>query len=94
MEVQNFVRFAIHSAEQCLPMWNKYNKKDTRVKEAIEAAKRCVKNPSKLNKSAAESAAWSAAESAWSATLKKILKFGIKILSDNISLDGEGKDAD
>jgi len=105
MKYKQYVRFAIYSAEQCLPMWNKHNKQDTKVKEAIEAAKRCVKNPSKKNKeaawsaarsawsawsaarSAARSAAWSAARSAWSAAesaeLKKIIKFGIKILTEN-----------
>ena len=80
MKYKQSVRLAIFSAERCLPMWEKFDKEDTRVKEAIEAAKKCLKNPTKANKEAA----WSARSAARSATLTKILEFGIKIVEANL----------
>ena len=81
MTYKQYVSYAIFAAEQCLSRWEKKYPKDRRPRKAIEAAKKCLKNPSKKNKDAAwsaesaarsarsaESAARSAAESAaWSA---------------------------
>ena len=67
MTYKQYVSYAIFAAEQCLSRWEKKYPKDRRPRKAIEAAKKCLKNPSKKNKDAAwsaRSAAWSAAESA------------------------------
>ena len=66
------VALSIFSAELCLKNFEKVYPDDKRPRQAIEAAKKWLKNPTKKNQlaagSAAESAAWSAAESAaWSA---------------------------
>ena len=60
------VALAIHSAEKVLKNYEKKYPKDLRPREAIEAAKKVLKNNTAANRSAAWSAAWSA-ESAWSA---------------------------
>ena len=70
MTYKQYVSYAIFAAEQCLSRWEKKYPKDRRPRKAIEAAKKCLKNPSKKNKDAArsaESAAWSAESAAWSA---------------------------
>ena len=65
------VALSIYVAELCLENFEKVYPSDKRPREAIEAAKKWLKNPTAKNQSAAESAAWSArsaAESAaWSA---------------------------
>ena len=79
------VALAVYSSELCLDDFEKIYPKDKRPREAIEAAKKWLKNPTKVNRSAArsaESAAWSAwsaarsaARSAESAVIKKISKW-------------------
>ena len=66
------VALSIFSAELCIEQFEKVYPKDKRPREAIEAAKKWLLEPTKENESAAESAksaaksaAWSAAESAW-----------------------------
>ena len=64
------VALAIYSAELVIDNFEKVYPDDKRPREAIEAAKRYLKDPSEKNRSAAESAesaAWSAASAAWSA---------------------------
>ena len=74
------VALAIFSAEQCLKNFEKVYPKDKRPRQAIQAAKKWLKNPTEENESAAwsaESAAWSAesaARSAWSAESAAIRK--------------------
>jgi len=64
------VSLSIYAAELCLDNFEKEYPEDKRPREAIEAAKKWLKNPTQKNKSAArsaESAAWSAESAAWSA---------------------------
>ena len=62
------VALAIFSAEQCLKNFEKVYPKDKRPRQAIQAAKKWLKNPTEENESATESAAWSAWSAARSAT--------------------------
>ena len=55
------INLAIFSAELVLPIWLKNNPKDDRPQKAIEAAKKCVENPTKENKDAATAAGAAAA---------------------------------
>ena len=61
------VSLAIFAAEKVLKNFEKKYPKDKRPRQAIEAAKNVLKNDTEKNRSAARSAAWSAAESARSA---------------------------
>jgi hypothetical protein len=68
------VALAIYAAELCIENFEKAYFENKRPREAIEAAKKFLKYPTKANKKAARSAAWSArsaaksaAWSAWSA---------------------------
>ena len=65
------VALAIFAAELVIDNFEKEYPEDKRPREAIEAAKKWLKNPVAKNESAAwsaaENAAWSAAWSAWSA---------------------------
>lgn len=62
-EKKDSVELAVFAAEQVIGNFEKQYPNDKRPREAIEAAKKWIKNPTKENRSAAESAA----ESAWSA---------------------------
>ena len=62
------VSLTIYAAELCIDDFEKKYPNDKRPCEAIEAAKKWLKNPTEKNRSAAESAAESAAWSARSAT--------------------------
>ena len=69
-EKKDSVSMAIYSAELCLEHFEKIYPNDKRPREAIEAAKRWIENPTEENGSAARLAARSArlaARSAWSA---------------------------
>ena len=66
------VALSIYAAELCLNNFEKVYPNDKRPREAIEAAKKWLENPTEKNQSAAASAAWSAwlaaesaAKSAW-----------------------------
>jgi len=59
------VALSIYAAELCIDNFEKVYPNDKRPREAIEAAKKFLKYPTAANRSAAESAAWSA----WSATM-------------------------
>jgi hypothetical protein len=68
------IRYAIYAAEQVISLYEEKYPEDKRPRQAIEAARLCLDNPSEENKAAARSAAesawsaWSAAEAAaWSA---------------------------
>lgn len=56
---ENLVRvaFAVLCAESVLYVWNKYNKKDKRIEQAIDAAKEYLNNPTKDTTYAAARAA-------------------------------------
>ena len=62
------VALSIYAAELCIDNFEKEYPEDKRPREAIEAAKKWLKNPTQKNKSAAESAARSA-------LIKKISKW-------------------
>jgi hypothetical protein len=74
MGYKQYVAYAIYAAEQVIEIFEKRNPGDKRPREAIEAAKRCLKNPDKKNKAAsyaaadAAFAATSAADAAFAAT--------------------------
>jgi hypothetical protein len=57
MGYKQYVAYAIYAAEQVIEIFEKRNPGDKRPREAIEAAKRCLKNPDKKNKAAAYAAA-------------------------------------
>ena len=59
------VKLAIFAAEQVIDIFEKYNKEDKRPREAIEAAKKYLENPTKKNQDAAADAARAAAYSAY-----------------------------
>ena len=120
MEYSQYVSYAVYAAELVIDIFEKKYPNDKRPREAIEAAKRCIENPSKENKKTADraaSAAWgaynAAGSAAWAAysatgnaayreaywaawaaywavywaadsakTLKKILKYGIELLTE------------
>lgn len=69
MEYKDYVSYAVFAAEQILPIFEEKYPDDKRPRQAIEAAKRCIKDPSEENKKAAWAAAWTAwtAEAAWAA---------------------------
>ena len=82
MSYKQYVSYGVYAAEQVIKDYEKAYPADDRPRKAIEAAKKCINNPSEENKSAARSAAESAAESAaWSARQKKIIAYGIKLLN-------------
>jgi len=70
-----YVSYAVFAAEQVLPFYEKKYPNDDRPRKAIEAAKKCIDNPSDENKevaraavvvevAAVEAAAWAAAAAA------------------------------
>jgi len=71
------IRYAIYAAEQVIDIFEKKYPDDKRPREAIEAAKKYLKNPSKKNKDAASAAAYDAASDAMRI---KILKHGIGLI--------------
>jgi hypothetical protein len=66
------VALSIYAAELCLKNFEKFYPDDNRPKQAIEAAKKWLLESTKENESAAESAAWSAWSAARSAVKKEI----------------------
>jgi len=63
MDYRGYVSYAVYAAELVLPIWEKQYPKDGRPRKAIEAAKRCIDDPSKKNNEAARAAAWAVADS-------------------------------
>ena len=96
MDYKQYVSYAVYAAEQVIGNFEKEFPDDKLPREAIEAAKKCIKSPSKKNKEAAWVAACSAARSmetsaraaemaaAWAAAESemklKILNYGLKLL--------------
>ena len=67
MSYKQYVSYGIYAAEQVIANFEKKYPNDDRPRKAIEAAKKCLKSPTKKNKQAAYSAysaAYSAADSA------------------------------
>ena len=76
MEYKQYVSYAVFAAEQVIDIFEKEFPDDNRPRTAIEVAKKCIKNPSEENKKEAARAAGRAK------ILKKILKYGIKLLTE------------
>ena len=60
MTYEQSVSYAVFAAEQVIDIYEKKYPDDKRPRQAIDAAKACIKNPSVKNKAAAR-AAWAAA---------------------------------
>ena len=64
MDYRGYVSYAVYAAELVLPIWEKKYPDDKLPRKAIEAAKRCIDDPSENNKREAwpeaRSAAWAA----------------------------------
>ena len=80
MDYEQCVSYAVFAAEQVINIYEKKYPKDKRLRKAIEAAKKCIENPSNENKKAAADAAACAAADAMGI---KILKYGLSLLVDN-----------
>jgi len=57
MEYKQYVSYAVFAAEQVIKNYEKQYPDDKRPREAIEAAKKCIENPSDENKKEAANAA-------------------------------------
>ena len=66
MNYKQYVSYAVYAAEQVIDIYEKKYPNDKRPREAIKVAKKCIKDPSKKNKTAASAAA-SAASAAYAA---------------------------
>ena len=62
MSYKGYVSYAVFAAELMLPIWEKEYPDDARPRQAIEAAKRCIDDPSEENKE--EAAKWAAGKAA------------------------------
>ena len=60
MDYSQYVSYAVYAAEQVIDIFEKKYPDDKHPREAIEAAKKCIKNPSDENKKEAARAAHSA----------------------------------
>ena len=61
MDYSQYVSYAVYAAEQVIDIFEKEFPDDKRPRTAIEAAKKCIKNPSDENKKEADRAAGRAA---------------------------------
>ena len=64
LKYEDYVKYAVYAAEQVIDIYEKQYPNDKRPRNAIKAAKRCIKNPSEGNKKAADIAAKKAYASA------------------------------
>ncbi len=64
MNYSQRVEYAVYAADQVIDIFEKKYPNDDRPRKAIEAARRCIKNPSKKNKAADATAAAAAAYTA------------------------------
>ena len=68
MVYKQYVSYAVYAAKQVIDIYEKKYPNDKRPREAIEAAKKCIKNPSKENNAVAKAAkAADAADAAYAA---------------------------
>ena len=68
MDYSQYVSYAVYAAEQVIDIFEKEFPDDKRPREAIEAAKRCIENPSDENKKEAANAASAAGSASDSAS--------------------------
>lgn len=64
MDYKGYVSYAVFAALQVIDIYEKKYPNDKRPRLAIEAAQRCIDDPSKKNKLEAAARAWSAEEAA------------------------------
>ena len=64
MTYKQYVSYAIYGAEKVIGIFEKKYPNDNRPRRAIRAAQKCIKNPSRKNKAAADAAATDAAYAA------------------------------
>ena len=84
------VRFAVYAASLALPIFEARYPSDKRPREAIAATRAWIKNPTKKNRIAAESAGWNAEWSvAWSFPKSdrekdqaRIVNYGVRLLKE------------
>ena len=78
MEYKQYVSYAVFAAEKVIGIYEKKYPDDKRPRQAIEAAKKCIKNPSQENKNVA----YATANAAYAADeIKiKIFEYGLKLL--------------
>ena len=67
MEYRQYVEYAIFAAEQVIDIFDKKYPDDKRPRLAIDAAKKCLENPSAENKKAAAAADYAAAAASYAA---------------------------
>lgn len=91
MKYKQYVKYAVYAAEQVIDIFEKKYPDNKLSRKAIQAAKRCIKNPSKKNKDAAAYAASAAgaAASAADAVRIKILKYGLRLLNQEDKSNGK-----
>jgi len=70
MTYKQYVSYAVYAAEQMIDIYEEEYPNNDRPRKAIEAAKRCIDNPSEENKGAARvavaaDAVWAAEAAAW-----------------------------
>ena len=85
MTYHDYVSYAAYAAKQAIGIYDKKYPDDKRPRLAIEAAERCIENPTAENKKAADAAAYAAADAAAHAAADavmrlKILEYGMKLL--------------
>jgi len=56
MTYKQYVSYAIYATKQVLDIYEKKYPNDKRLRDAIKAAEKCIKNPTRKNKDAAEAA--------------------------------------
>ena len=64
MKYKQYISYVVYAAEQVIGIYEKKYPNDKRPRQAIEAAKKCIKSPTKKNKAAAYAAAAAAADAA------------------------------
>jgi hypothetical protein len=77
------IQYAIFAAEQGIEIYEKKYPDDKRPRQAIEAAKTYLKDPSDENKKSANAANAAAYAAAEKRLQKKIIEFGLKILGSH-----------
>ena len=82
MDNKQYVRYAVYAAEQVLHIYEEKYPEDSSVREAIDAAKKCITDPNEKNKTA-YAAVNAAAAYAENKTIIKILNYGLNIVNAN-----------
>ena len=88
MKYKQYVSYAVYAAEQVIVLFESKYPEDKRPRLAIEAARKCIDNPSTENKRAAYAAAYTAAyAAAMRVKTLKILQYGVELLKKGVAND-------